>query len=178
MRMQIVTDQRATSTATSFADVYAQHRDRAVRLAYLLCGDPELAQDLAAEAFAKTWRQYDRDAGRIDDVGAYLRRAVVNQRNSWWRRTSMHRDRVERRVTGDARGGLEPDDQIVQHDELWSALSKLSERQRQVLVLRYWEDLSVEQTANALGISSGTVKSLTSRATTRLRDLVPGGALR
>lgn len=154
--------------ASSFADVYAEHRDRILRLAYLLCGDRHLAEDLAADAFANTWKRWER--GEVDDVGAYLRRAVVNQRNSWWRRRSMHRDRVEDRRTGDARGERTHEERTADRDALWQALQRLPQRERQVLVLRYWEELSIAEIAAALDVSEGTVKSQLSRGTARLRD--------
>lgn len=171
MMVVTVSDRTRHAPATgSFADVYAAHRDDVVRLAFLLCGDRHLAEDLAAEAFARTWRQWER--GRVDDVGPYVRRAVVNLRNSWWRRTSLHRNRVTDRASGDRRAEQPATDAVADRDQLAQALQRLSQRQRQVLVLRYFADLSVEDTAAELGISPGTVKSMGARGLERLREMM------
>lgn len=156
----------------AFAEVYAVHRDKAVRLAYLLVSDPQAAEDVAAEAFAKVYKAWRK--GGIDNLPAYLRRAVVNEANSGLRR--RYRDRAEaRRVTGDDRGQRDVQDQAADRDEVWQALQRLPERQRAAVVLRYYEDLSEAATAQALGITEGTVKSLTSRGLDRLqRELDKG----
>ena len=159
----------ARDEETSFAAVFNEHHRHAVRLAWLLVGDPHQAEDVVAEAMAKVWKQWR--SGRVDDVGPYLRRAVANQANSKLRRRYLERREAGRR-SGDDRGVRLVDDQAAEHDAVWQAIQQLPDRQRQVVVLRYYEDLSEAATADALGISTGTVKSSLSRGLARLEQLL------
>jgi RNA polymerase sigma-70 factor (sigma-E family) len=152
-----------------FATVYAEHHRRLVRLAWLLTGDADRAEDVVADAFVRVYRRWRR--GGIDDVGAYLRTAVVNTARSGFRRQYLERAAAARR-DGDDRGVLLHDERAAQHDEVWQAVQRLPRRQREVVVLRFWEDLDVAATAAVLGVSQGTVKSQTARATTRLTELL------
>lgn len=160
---------RSAVDSESFAAVFNAHHRQAVRLAYLLTSDPDQAEDIVSEAFAKVYVQWKR--GRVNDIGAYLRRAVVNQANSKLRRRYLERSYAQVR-TGDDRGVRRVDDDLADHDEVWTALSRLPDRQRQVIVLRYYEDLSEAQTADVLGISTGTVKSSMARGMARLEELL------
>lgn len=158
-----------------FARVFNEHHRGAVRLAYLLTSDPDQAEDVVAEAFTKVYRRWR--SGRIHDVGAYVRRAVANEANSRLRRRYLERDRAQHR-SGDDRGVRRVDDHAADRDEVWRALQRLPRRQRTAVVLRYFEDLSEEQTAETLGVSRGTVKSQVSRGLDRLEQLLgsDGGA--
>lgn len=153
----------------AFAELYAAHYAEAVRLAYLLCGQQERAEDAVADAFVKVWRAWRR--GRIDSPRAYIRRAVVNTVNSRFRRLALERRELTRR-SGDARGARAADEHLSERDELFAALAKLPQRQRTAIVLRYWEDLSEAGTAEVMGVATGTVKSSVSRGIATLRDLV------
>lgn len=153
----------------SFAVVFNEHHRRAVRLAYLLIGDHHQAEDVVAEAMAKVYLQWRK--GRVEDVGPYLRRAVANQANSRLRRRYLERREASRR-TGDDRGIRRVDDDAAERDAVWQAIQQLPDRQRQVVVLRYYEDLSEADTAEVLGISAGTVKSSLSRGLRRLEELL------
>ena len=153
----------------AFAELYAEHYAEAVRLAYLLCGQQERAEDAVADAFVKVWRAWRR--GRIDNPRAYIRRAVVNTINSRFRRLALERRELARR-SGDARGVRGDDEQVSERDELFTALAQLPQRQRTAIVLRYWEDLSEADTAEIMGVATGTVKSSVSRGITNLRELV------
>ena len=170
---------RARSEASeSFAEVFNAHHRRAVRLAYMLTGDPHLAEDVVADAFAKVWVQWEK--GRVADVGPYLRRAVVNTIRSRHRRRVLELREIERR-SGDDRGVRTHDEHSAEHDEVWQALLQLPQRQRAAIVLRYYEDMSEADTAAVLGISVGTVKSQVSRGLDRLKAVLgdaatPGGA--
>ena len=160
---------RSGVDAGSFAAVYRDHHRQAVRLAYLLTSDPHQAEDVVADAFAKVyvpWRE-----GRVRDVGAYLRRAVANESRSKLRRRYLERREASKRH-GDDRGVRSVDDGAADHDEVWSAVQRLPDRQRLAVVLRYYEDLSEADTAEVLGCSVGTVKSQTSRALDRLQQLL------
>ena len=161
--------QAARGEDTSFAVVFNEHHRRAVRLAYLLTGDHHQAEDVVAEAMTKVYVQWRK--GRVDDVGPYLRRAVANQANSRLRRRYLERREASRR-TGDDRGVRRVDDEAADRDTVWRAIQQLPDRQRQVVVLRYYEDLSEADTAEVLGISTGTVKSSLSRGLARLEQLL------
>ena len=145
--------------------VQAEH-ERALRLACLLAGDRDLAEDATAEAFARTYEQWL--SGRIDDVGAYLRRAVVNQVKNQ-RRSLARLRRFESRSFGDGRGRRCDADQVAVEHAVVALLARLPHRQRAALVLRYYDDQSEAAIAEALGCRRGTVKSLLSRGLSALR---------
>lgn len=158
----------ADAEDATYAAAFRDLRHSAVRLAWMLCGDMGQAEDAVSEAFTRVygpWRE-----GRVTDLGAYLRRAIVNQVRTRGRRCVLER-RVADHRWGDERGLRPYDDQCADRDELRRLLEGLSERQRCVLVLRFYADLSVEETAEALRCPTGTVKSLTSRGLARLRAL-------
>lgn len=155
-----------------FADVFAAHRIEALRLAYLLCGDRDRAEDVVADVFVKLFRRWGR--GGIDNPRAYLRRAVVNELNSRFRRLALER-REAGRQHGDDRGARRPDDQIADADAIAAALAALPVRQRTAVVLRYYADLPEREVADVMGVSVGTVKSSVSRALERMRPLLAEG---
>ena len=152
-----------------FADVYAAHHAEALRVAYLLCGDPHRAEDAVADAFVKVYRRWRR--GGITRPRAYIRRAVVNEVNSRFRRLALERREAEKR-SGDLRGAREPDEQLADSDALITALGRLPARQRTAIVLRYYLDLPEQEAADAMGVSVGTVKSSVSRGLERLRAVM------
>lgn len=160
---------RAGTDAESFASVFNAHHRQAVRLAYLLTSDPDQAEDIVADAFAKVYVQWKK--GRVQQVGPYLRRAVANEARSKLRRRYLERREAERR-TADARGVQLVDDRAADHDQVWQTLQRLPERQRQAIVLRYYEDLPEAETAEILGVSVGTVKSQVSRGLQRMQELL------
>ncbi len=164
---------RAGVDRDGFAVVYAEHRDPMVRLAFLLTSDAHRAEEVVAEAFIKVFKQWR--AGRVRHVGAYLRRAVVNEANSSLRRRYLEQ-RHARRVDGDARGIRHHDEAAAHRDELWQAIARLPERQRHVVVLRFYEDLTVADTAAVLGVTEGTVKSQSSKAFDRLEAVLSGAS--
>jgi RNA polymerase sigma-70 factor (sigma-E family) len=165
---------RAGTDADSFASVFNAHHRDAVRLAYLLTSDADQAEDVVSEAFAKVYVQWRK--GHVNDVRSYLRRAVANQANSKLRRRYLERREAERR-TGDDRGVRLLDDHAAERDVVWQAIQQLPDRQRTAVVLRYYEDLSVEQTAEILGVSTGTVKSQVSRGLAKMQELLSAGAV-
>jgi RNA polymerase sigma-70 factor (sigma-E family) len=149
-----------------------------VRLAYGLTGDAGHAEDLAQSAFARAYASWGR-VRRAGDPDAYVRRIVINTHRDRFRR---HRVTEELRADlTDAPGGASPGPE--DRSELLDALGRLGPRQRAVVILRYWLDLSEAETAAALGCSVGTVKSQASRALAALRktaslkeeDVVEGG---
>jgi RNA polymerase sigma-70 factor (sigma-E family) len=147
--------------------LYAAHHASLVRLAALLLRDADAAEDAVQDAFVAMHRRWSklRDP---QNAHAYLRQAVVNGARSVLRhRSVVSRHRVE--PPADA----PPADRAVLHDEqrsqLLAALEHLPQRQREVLVLRFYLDLSEAQIAETLGISRGAVKSHASRALAHLR---------
>jgi len=154
------------------AELYERHAPEAVRLAYLLTGSRAQAEDLVQDAFVRL-------AGRFLDLrdpegfGHYLRRTVVNLSNSWYRRRKVERVYLEREGGRRADTTLEPHDP-AERDALWRGLQKLNPKQRAAIVLRFYQDLSEEQTADAMGIPRGTVKSLVSRGLQQMREQIEG----
>lgn len=146
----------------AFESFVSASSDRLLRTAYLLCGDRGHAEDLVQTALLRTARRW-RWARQQPE--AYARRVVVNLAKDRWRQLS--RRPQETPIESDVR--LEDPDGLLDRDELLRAARALSPGQRAVLVPRYFDDLSVEETAAALGCSTGTVKSQTSRALDNLR---------
>jgi len=135
---------------------------RLLRTAYLLTRDAALAEDLLQTALVKAWAAWDRLDGPPEP---YVRRIVANTYATWWRRKWRGEQPSAELPEPDPRVAPAPDDR---HD-LWVALGRLPRRQRAVVVLRFYDDLSEAATAEALGCSVGTVKSQTSKALARLR---------
>ena len=149
------------------AELYVRHAPAAGRLAYLLTADQQQAEDLVQEAFVRIVGRFGHL--RVPDAfDAYLRRTIVNLHASRLRRLRVERAYLEReRGRSVASGGM-PD--LGAREELWSALQRLPARQRAAVVLRYYEDLSEQDAADALRCSVAAVKSLVARAMQTLRD--------
>jgi RNA polymerase sigma-70 factor (sigma-E family) len=148
------------------------HHTVLLRLLTLYCGDVEVARDLTQETLARAWVHW-RKVGRMDRPDLWLRRVALNLANSHFRHRKVERSAPHRpgpqdptaRVDGP--GGSTADRLVVRE-----ALARLSDRQRTAIVLRYLDDLSVEQTAQLMGCSPGTVKKLAARGLTTLRGLI------
>jgi RNA polymerase sigma-70 factor (sigma-E family) len=153
-----------------FAEFVAARRRALSRMAYLLTGDDMAAEDLLQSALVKTVGQWPRLA-RDGRPEAYVRRVMLNERASWWRR----RQRVDERPAATLPDTAAPDDIATAADRLTlaAALTRLSQRQRAVLYLRFYEDRSEAEIAALLGCSPGNVKRHTSDALARLRALAP-----
>jgi RNA polymerase sigma-70 factor (sigma-E family) len=149
-----------------FREYVAGRSPALLRTAYLLTGQRGDAEDLLQTALAKTYLAWDRIRDR-ESLDGYVRRVMVNTRTSWWRRRKVEEYPTD--VLPD-HGQRDASDDLALHDALWRALAELPKRQRAMVVLRYYEDLSEAETADALGVSVGTVKSTTSRALMKLRD--------
>jgi RNA polymerase sigma-70 factor (sigma-E family) len=141
------------------------------RCAYLFCGDWHLAEDLMQTTLVKIYRSWHRVTAR-DSMGAYARtvllRTWLDEKRRPWRRSEVgHADVPDR-----SDGSPEPDDEAVlswQRNLVHRALLKVPPRQRAVLVLRYFDDLSIAQTAAVMGCTEGTVKSQAARGLANLR---------
>jgi RNA polymerase sigma factor (sigma-70 family) len=147
-----LTDRSTGARSDAVEELYRDRFTDAVRLAHLLSGDASVAEDLAQEAFLRVRERLDG----VDAPWAYLRVAVVNACRSHHR--SLGREAVRIRLVGAG-----PEIQLGAR-ELLDAVDALPYRQKAVIVLRYYEDLSEHDIARALGCRPGTVKSLASRA--------------
>jgi RNA polymerase sigma-70 factor (sigma-E family) len=153
-----VSESGAAGQAVGFDDLYRALWPRLVRLGHLLTGSEVSGQEVAQEAFVGLLRRADR----VEQPASYLRRAVVNLAINVQRRTARERAYLA--------GLREPVQHPPEVDETWAVIATLPRRQRAVLVLRYYEDLPEADIAAVLGCRPGTVKSLASRALTRLRQ--------
>jgi RNA polymerase sigma-70 factor (sigma-E family) len=149
-----------------FREFVAARSAALLRTAYLLAGDWATAEDLLQTALTKTYLAWKR-LGEIEAVEPYARRVLVNTATSWWRRRWHGERPTEVLPERPAPDRLE---EHLERDALWQHVKALPARQRAVLVLRFYEDMSEAQTAAMLGISVGTVKSQTSRALGALRQ--------
>lgn len=155
------------TVVTDFEEFVAARSAALWRSAYLLTGDRQRAEDLLQTALVKTWRRWDSIARR-EGVESYVRAAIATTYTDWWRR----------RWNGEVATGDLPDTApagageaagVEVRRDVLAALDLLPRGQRAVIVLRYFDDLTEQQAADALGISVGTVKSQTSRALAALR---------
>jgi RNA polymerase sigma-70 factor (sigma-E family) len=139
---------------------------RHMRLAVLLTGDRWRAEELLQDSLVKVYERWRR-LSRLDDLHAYLRRVLVNNHTSMWRR--RRRESLVAEVPDRAAppNGVDPE-AVALH----AALRSLPPRQRAVVVLRHYEDLSEREVAQVLGCSVGTVKSQNARALDKLRHIV------
>ncbi len=160
---------RTRTRDEEFAAYMQARQPSLLRTAYLLTGDRHTAEDLVQTALAKLYLSWDKVQKR-DSVDGYVRRILVNENNSLWRRGWKKREYA----TDDL-----PDHQLTdEYDEgqraaVWAVVQSLPRKARAVVVLRYYEQLSEAETAEALGISVGTVKSQASRALATLRERAP-----
>lgn len=150
---------------------FVRNRSRALlRTAYLLTGDHGHAEDLVQTALAKAYTARSR-IGEPRALEAYVRKTLVTTATSWWRKKSW---RGERPTVEDVfdRGVPASTDELDERARMWSCVQALPARQRAVVVLRYYEDLTEAQTAALLGCSVGTVKAQAHRALARLRAVL------
>lgn len=152
------------------SDLYWRHAGDAVRLAFLLTGDHHAAEDIVQDAFVRLFSRF-QELRSPDAFEIYLRRTVVNLSRDRFRRLKLERDQVTKANTprqAEVTSRLE-DRELIRH-----ALRSLPHRQRAALVLRFYADLSEQQTAEVLQCSVAAVKSLVSRATASLRERMRG----
>jgi RNA polymerase sigma-70 factor (sigma-E family) len=155
---------RPEPARAGFEEFVAARSAHLLRTARLLTQDPELAEDLVQTVLGKCWAVWSRiDA---DDPGGYVHRVLVNTYTAWWRRRwNAERPTSELPQPADRSEQSSADERA----DLRSALRNLPRRQRSVVVLRFYLDLSIEETAELMGCTTGTVKSQTSKAMAKLR---------
>lgn len=167
-------DQPGRAAPGPLEELYAAHYRRLLRLATLLLGDAAQGEDVVQDVFVAVHRRPDLLAG-ADDMAAYLRRSVVNGARSAQRRRVValrHRGRVTdpTQATGPAPGADTAVLDGVRRRAVLDAVAALPRRQREVVALRYYLDLSEREIAATLGISQGAVKSHASRGAAALRQ--------
>jgi RNA polymerase sigma factor (sigma-70 family) len=147
--------------------VYRQELGPMVRLAHLLVGSNDVARDLVHDVFVKLGPRL----GSVDNAAAYLRTSVVNECRMWHRRNAtVARHRPTLVAEAANRVSLPPE-----LDETWSALMQVPPRQRLALVLRYYEDLTLDDVAEAMSCRTGTAKSLIHRGLESLKEVLDHG---
>ncbi|GAA2578995.1 MULTISPECIES: SigE family RNA polymerase sigma factor [Streptomyces] len=154
----------------SFSSYVKARQPVLLRTARSLTANPSDAEDLLQTALAKTYVAWER----IEDhraLDGYVRRALLNTRTSQWRKRKVDEFACDELPEPEpVPGGDDPAERQALHDAMWRAIMKLPARQRAMVVLRYYEDLSEARTAEVLGVSVGTVKSAVSRALGKLRE--------
>ncbi|MEU7182655.1 MULTISPECIES: RNA polymerase sigma factor [Streptomyces] len=155
----------------TISELYHAHRLNMVRLAIMLVDDRATAEDVVQDAFTALYKRHGERLGDVDNALAYLRTAVVNAA-----RSVLRRRRTARAYTPPHEANAPSVEELVvldeEHREVFTALKQLTTRRREVLVLRYWGNLTEAQIATALGISRGSVKSLASRALDSLEKIL------
>ena len=165
------------SEQIGFAEYVALRRDTWVRAASLLTGDPHTAEDLVQTALMRVWPRWRRISGR-GDADAYIRAVLMNVfltslRNRRWREVTADPQAIH--ASDHHPTAPSTSDAVDARLHLQHLLTGLAPRQRAVLVLRYYLDLSEAETANTLGCSVGTVKSQAAKGTARLRSHIEAG---
>jgi RNA polymerase sigma factor (sigma-70 family) len=160
----------AASTAHStskerMAELYQIHSQAALRLAFAVTGDEELAQDLVQEAFVRVFGRF-ADRREPESFERYLRTTILNLARTVWRKRAF--ERAFRRSSHGPEISASADP--TEKHAVWSALLRLPQRQRAALYLRYYEDLSEKQVADVLDLSVPAARSLLMRARKSLAE--------
>lgn len=161
----------------AFAEYAAAALPRLRRIAFLLCQDWHRAEDLTQSALTRLYTHWRR-ARSVENLDAYVGAILFNaflseQRTFWWKRTHLRPEPGELRPVAGARAEeVDRDAHVEELLDLRAALRTLAPRRRAVIVLRYYCDYSIEQTAQILNCSTGTVKSQAVRALGQLRDVL------
>lgn len=156
----------------AFDHFVATHGDALVFFATVVCGGRERGEDATQEALARVYRHFRR----IEDPLAYARRAIVNASRDAHRR-GVRQERVALALSAEpVASATAGEERLIERELLRTALAQLPERQRAVLLLRFWAGLTEVQTADTLGVSVGTVKQHAARALARLRTDLDAGA--
>lgn len=157
---------RGSEHDESFVRFVSECGPRLYRVAFLLTGKTPAAEDLYQAALTRSYTAWRRV--RQEDAYRYVRRVLVNLHTDWWRTPRTWRERPMAALPDHA-GADDPATAVVDRERVSQALQVLTRRERAVIVLRYFVDLSERDTATELGVTAGTVKSTTARALAKLR---------
>ncbi|MFE4968979.1 SigE family RNA polymerase sigma factor [Streptomyces sp. NPDC056660] len=157
--------------ALTFEEYVRTRQDTLLRKARRLVPDPLAAQDLLQTALLRTYGRWD-DIADKQLADAYVRRVMINTRTEWWRARKLQELPIEQ--SPDAPVG-DCTEQYADRMLLMDIIKTLTPQQRSVVVLRHWEQMSTDETATALGIAPGTVKSTLHRALAQLRQELQHG---
>ncbi|HAV77003.1 MAG TPA: RNA polymerase [Anaerolineae bacterium] len=162
-----------TGDADAWEPLVSAHQDAVFRLSYLLLGDPDDAEDVAQETFLRAWNHLDRfDTAR--PLRPWLLSIASNLASNWRRSAGRYLSALTRafRYEPPPASIEETSAQRMQASGLWKAIQTLNTADQQAVYLRYFLDLSVADTADALQIAEGTVKSRLSRALKKLQNII------
>jgi len=160
----------ADAPPATFEEYAAARGAALLRFATLLTGDRHRAEDLVQDALAKTYLRWER-IRRSDQPDVYVRRILANASRSWWRRRSSHE--LPTNSHPDGPGPRDPADGVAERDIMRRLIARLPQRQRVVLVLRYYEDLDDATIAAIMGCRQVTVRTHAMRGLQTLRDRYP-----
>jgi RNA polymerase sigma factor (sigma-70 family) len=156
--------------------LYREHAQRAVKLAYFMVGDHDLAEDLVQDAFIRVFGRW-AELKEPQAFSAYLDKTVVNLSRKYFRRRHVERRYLEReRALSSQRVSQNPD--VETRDELWTALNLLPRRQQIALVLRFYADMSEAEIAETMSTSLSAAHSLVTRGLQTLRGRTEGEGVR
>ena len=160
-------ERAAVGHDAELTELYERHSLWAVRFAYMLTGEREIAEDVAQDAFLRTFDRLTSMRNR-DAFPGYLRMTILNGVKAYFRRRKSEGLSLRRQaiLVGPTHA---PSAEVEEREHLWQALQRLPYRQRAALVLRYYEDLSEQDAARSLGTTVAGMKALVSRAKARLR---------
>ncbi|MGO4597188.1 SigE family RNA polymerase sigma factor [Terrabacter sp. 2RAF25] len=156
------------SDEDQFTDFVRAHSATLFRTAYLMTGDYQRAEDLLQTTLVRVYQRWPRVREMHRPVG-YARKVLVSQSTSWWRRCSSHEAPGLRTDEPD---GVDLVRDLDEHERVWTAVLRLPPRQRAVMVLRYYEDLTEAEIAATLDMAPGTVKSHAHAASHRLAEML------
>lgn len=156
----------------SFDAYFREEHQRLVALATVLCGDREVARDLAQEALVRTYTHW-HEVARLEQPGAWTRKVLINLIRDHRRHGAVQRRRLPELAHEAARTRVAVDAPF--DSEFWAAVAKLSDRQRIAVALLYVGDRSLGHVAEVMEIREGSVKTTLHQARKRLRQLLPEG---
>lgn len=166
--------------AEAFGEIYARHAQAVYDYCLWRTADPQTSEDAVATVFLEAWRQRDRLNPKTDSAAALLLGIANNVVRGHWRTSRRHRQALTRLRGATPTEGAEPEAAVIARvdalrhvREAREAIRSLPQREREVLTLIADSDLSYEETASALGVPIGTVRSRLARARSRLRTGIP-----
>ncbi len=167
-----------------FAGIVASHRPQVFRFLLASTRDPELAETLTQETFLKAHRHWSGFRGESSAITWLMRIAINLQKDHWrnrrvqfWRHTRSNAVDADEASEWLRSGESSPEQQLLAREQVkrvWQAVEGLSQRQRNIFLLRFVEEMEIAEIGRATGLSEGTVKAHLSRAVTRVRGEVRG----